>query len=208
MYNFNSNQTIFYLANLKKTPDISKKKIMEWFNSLEPSLKVFWIVAIISSAIFLINTVITFIGFDSDVSVDIDTGDAMPFFSFRNLVNFFLGVGWGGVCFYDLFDSKGLVILFSTLTGLVFVLLFFMLIKVILKLNKDNTFNIKDTLDKTADVYLPIPAEKSGSGKIQISVKGSVHEIDAITAGEKISVGSKVRVLEIIDNQTVLITKI
>jgi microcompartment protein CcmL/EutN len=83
-----------------------------------------------------------------------------------------------------------------------------MLIKVILKLNKDNTFNIKETLDKTADVYLPIPAEKSGSGKIQISVKGSVHEIDAITAGEKISVGSKVKVLEIIDNQTVLITKI
>lgn len=186
---------------------------MEWFNSLEPTLKVFWAVAIISSVIFLINTVITFIGLDSDVSADIDTGDFaadgfMPFFSFRNLINFFLGVGWGGVCFYNYLESKGLVILFSTITGLVFVFLFFMLVKVILKLNKDNTFKITDTIGQNGVVYLPVPESKKGSGKIQISIKGSFHEIDALTSGEKLPVGTNIKVIEILDNQTVLITKI
>ncbi|GHT73357.1 hypothetical protein AGMMS50262_04320 [Bacteroidia bacterium] len=188
--------------------------MIDWLNSLEPALRVYWIIAGIASLIFVIQTIITFIGMDASDGLNADfDGDASadgPFqlFSLRNLTNFFLGFGWGGVCFYDTFSSKGLVAVFACLTGLVFVLLFFFLIKMILKLNKDNTFKTVETLQKTADVYLAIPAGKSGKGKIQISVRGAVHEIDALTEGEKIPTGGKVRVVKVIDNQTVLVQKI
>lgn len=177
-------------------------------------LKTYWVIAGIASLIFVIQMIMTFIGMDSSdgTGADFDghTDVAGPFqlFSLRNLINFFLGFGWGGVCFYNTFDSHVWIAVFAVLTGVIFVLLFFFLIKMLLKLNRNNTFKIEDTLQKTADVYLVIPAAKSGKGKIQISVKGAVHEIDAITADEKIATGMMARVIEIIDNQTVLVTKI
>jgi hypothetical protein len=187
---------------------------MEWLNTLAPMLKIYWIIAGITSLIFVIQTIMTLVGMDSSDGLNADFDGDMniegPFqlFSLRNLVNFFLGFGWGGVCFYDTFSASAWVTVFAILTGLVFVLIFFFLIKMLLKLNKDNTFKIQNTLHLAADIYLTVPAEKAGKGKIQISVGGSVHEIDAMTADEKIPTGSKVRVVEIIDSQTVLVVKI
>ncbi len=187
---------------------------MEWFNSLDPLLKVYWVIAGVSSLFFIVQMIMTFIGLEASdgLNADFDThADASgPFqlFSLRNLVNFFIGFGWGGVCFYNTFDSKVWVGIFSLLTGLVFVGLFFIIIKQFLKLSKDNTFKITDTVGNTADVYLGIPGEKQGKGKIQISVKGAFHEIDAMTAGDRIPTGGKAKVTEVIDNQTVLVINI
>jgi membrane protein implicated in regulation of membrane protease activity len=182
---------------------------MEWFNALEPALKVYWGIAIITSIIFLIQMIISLVGGDMfddvDFDTDSDSGSVSPFFSVRNLVNFLLGAGWGGVCFYHIISSKTLLMIVAVVTGLIFVLIFFGLVKVLLKLQKDNSFRLEETLDKIADVYLPIPENKSGKGKIQVSVRGSFHEIDAITADERIATGSKVRVVEIIGNNTVLV---
>jgi hypothetical protein len=187
---------------------------MEWFNGLDLFLKSYWIIAGIASVIFIIQMILTFTGVDAsdglhaDFSGDMDTDGPFQFFSLRNLINFFLGFGWGGVCFYNTFSSKIWVTVCAFLTGMLFVLLFFILIKQFMKLERDYSFQISDTAGKTADVYLTIPENNSGKGKIQISVKGAFHEIDAITEGEKISTGSKIKVAGIIDNQTVIVTKL
>jgi hypothetical protein len=190
---------------------------MEWFNTLDPVLKVYWIIAGIASFVFVIQTIMTFVGMDSsdglDVNLDSDSGEmhadaSYPFFSVRSLVNFFLGIGWGGVCFYDTFTSKLWVLVAAVLTGIVLVLIFIVVFKQMMRLKCDNTFHIGETVGKTADVYLTIPAEKSGKGKIQISVRGAFHEIDAQTEGERISTGAIIRVDQVIDSQTILVTKI
>jgi hypothetical protein len=187
---------------------------MEWFNGLDLFLKSYWIIAGIASLIFIIQMALTFIGMDTsdglqaDFSGDVDADGPFQFFSLRNLVNFFLGFGWGGVCFYNTFTAKIWVTVFAFLTGILFVLLFFVIIKQFMKLEKDNTFQLPDTLGKIADVYLAVPEAKSGKGKIQISVKGAFHEIDAITEEERIPTGSKAKVVEIIDSQTVLVIKL
>ena len=191
-----------------------KYDIMEWFNSLDVFLKAYWIIAGVASLIFAIQMILTFVGIDTDDGLsadfdgDMDIDGPFQFFSLRNLIHFFLGFGWGGVCFYDTFTSKAWVTVFALLTGVLFVLLFFIIVKQIMKLNKDNSFQISDTLEKAADVYLTIPEGKSGKGKIQISVKGAFHELNAMTEGEKIPTGGKVKVSEIIDNQTVLVIKL
>jgi len=186
--------------------------MLDWFNSLEPTLQIYWGMAIVASLIFIIQTIVSLIGGDVFDDIDFDTdgdsGGVSHFFSVRNLVNFLLGAGWGGVCFYNTISSKVLLAFVAVLFGIIFVLIFFGLVKILIKLSKDNTFRLVETLDKTADVYLPIPENKSGRGKIQVSVRGSFHEINAITAGEKILTGAKVRVVEIIDNQAVLVEKI
>lgn len=186
---------------------------MEWFNSLEPLLKGFWIIAFVASLIFVIQTILTFVGMDSHVNVDGDIGHGDmggPFqlFTFRNLINFLLGFSWTGVCLYHSIGSKTLLNLLALLIGCLFVLLFFLMIKQILKLAKDNTFQMSDIVGLTANVYLRIPAEKSGCGKIQVSAKGSIHEIEAMTEGEEIPTGRKVKVIQLINNQTVLVYKL
>jgi hypothetical protein len=183
---------------------------MEWFNTLDTMLKIYWIIALAATLVFIIQTIIALLGgdFSGDVDSSGDAGDTTPFFSVRNLINFLLGAGWGGVCFYNTVESKGLLMLIAVFTGLFFFLLFFGLVKLLLKLSQDNSFNIEETLNQTAEVYLAIPESKTGKGKIQISVKGSIHEIDAITAGEKLSTGNLVKVIRIIDNQTIEVEKI
>ena len=186
----------------------------EWFYALEPMLRIYWSIALVASFVFAIQTIISFVGGDvfDDIDLDIDAdgnaGGVSHFFSVRNLVNFLLGAGWGGVCFYNYVPSKALLMILAVFTGLFFVLIFFGLVKILLKLQKDNTFRIEETLDKTADVYLGIPANKSGKGKIQISVRGSFHEINAITADEKIPTGAKAKIIKIADKQTVEVQKV
>ncbi|MDR1371458.1 MAG: serine protease [Dysgonamonadaceae bacterium] len=187
---------------------------MEWFDSLSPALKVYWIITLVTSLIFVIQTIMTFIGLDSSDGLDADFDGDMhhdgPFqlFSFRNLINFFLGYGWSAVCFYNVIPSALGLNIVSVVIGLLFVGIFFFLMLQMTKLAVDKTFKITDTVGKTADVYLVIPSERQGKGKIQISVGGAYHEIDAMTEGERIPTGSKACVESIIDSQTVMVSSI
>ena len=190
--------------------------MLELFQNLDPTLKAFWSVALVSSLIFLIQSILTFAGMDNSDGGSADFhGDAGhdasgPFqlFSFRNLINFLLGFSWAGIAFYNTFSSKFILITIAVLVGVSMVAFFAYLISLLHGLSEDNSFNIVSTLGQTAQVYLSIPAEKSGKGKIQISIKGSVHELDAVTAGDSIQTSAMVRVAEVLDNSLVRVEKI
>lgn len=186
---------------------------MEFLTTLEPLLKTFWFTAIPVSLIFIIQTIITFVGADAsdglhaDFNGDFDGNDA-PFqlFSFRNLVNFLLGFSWTGISLYNIIQSKLLLIIVAVIIGCLFVLLFFFIIRQLMRLAEDDTFTTAKALNKTAEVYLTIPANKGGKGKVLVSVGGSVHELDAITEGEVIPSGTMVKVTRI-ENENILIVE-
>lgn len=186
-----------------------------FLENLESLHRIFWYVALSASLIFLVQTVLTFIGSDAldgvnaDFDSNLDHVDA-PFqlFSFRNLVNFLLGFGWTGVAFYDSISSKYLLIALATIVGIVFVVVFFFLILQIMKLTEDNTFKVENLVGKTGEVYINIPANMSGSGKVQISANGSNHELTAMTKSrETISSSNFVRVDEVQD-KVLIVSKI
>ena len=177
---------------------------MEVLENLEPILKTFWFVAIPTSLIFIIQTVMTFFGSDAtdginpDFDGDLGATDA-PFqvFSFRNLINFLLGFSWTGISFYALIPNKLFLLLLAFAIGIFFVYLFFLIIQQVQKLAEDNSFKFINTLNKSAEVYLTIPGHKAGKGKIMISVNGAFHELKAMTENEKIPSGSVVKVVRI-----------
>lgn len=179
---------------------------MEIFNNLDILLKGFWLVAIPVTVIFLIQTVLTFIGSDAtdgtsaDFDSDFDGSDA-PFqlFSFRNLMNFLLGFSWTGISFYHIITNQFLLIILSIAVGVLFVYLFFLIIRTLMRLSEDNTFKIIETIGKTAEVYVPIPAHKEGIGKIMLSVRGTVHELEAMTNGERIPSNTMVKIVSVQD---------
>jgi ABC-type antimicrobial peptide transport system permease subunit len=177
---------------------------MEWFDMMEPLLQSFWLVALPTSLIFAIQTVMTFIGGDASdgINADFDSnleGNSAPFqlFSLRNLINFLLGFSWTGISFYTLIPSKTVLIVLSVLVGAFFIFVFFMIIKQLQRLAEDNSFKISNAINKTAEVYLSIPEKLSGRGKVMISVNGAFHELSAMTENERIQTGSVVKVVRI-----------
>jgi hypothetical protein len=187
---------------------------MELLHNLEPLLKTFWYIAIPTSLIFLIQSIMTFFGADSSDGLDTDfdgdlgTGDS-PFqlFSFRNLIHFLLGFSWSGISFFPIISNQILLILVSFVIGILFVYLFFLLMNQVRGLAEDNTFKIESTLNKTAEVYLSIPENKTGKGKILISINGSFRELDAMTEKNRIPTCSVVKILKV-KNKILLVEEI
>lgn len=187
---------------------------MEFLQNLDTLHQVFWYIAIPVSVVFIIQAILTFIGIDSSDGVEADfdgdfDGDA-PFqlFSLRNLVNFLIGFSWTGVLLYGNFENKTMLIFTALVVGVVFVVFFFFLMRQILKLSEDNTFRIENTIGRSGNVYLTIPEFKSGKGKIQVSVKGTIHELDAMTEQETILSGSIVRVKAVESGNLVIVEKL
>lgn len=188
--------------------------MFQFLENLESMHRIFWYIALASSLIFIIQTVLTFAGSDSsdgvnaDFDGDLDASDA-PFqlFSLRNLINFLLGFGWTGVAFFGSIQNKFLLLALAVLVGIAFVVVFFLLIMQIMKLTEDNTFRIEKLAGKTGEVYLTIPANMSGKGKVQISLNGSSHELPAMTRSEDRLLSGMVVVVSSVENNILIVAK-
>jgi membrane protein implicated in regulation of membrane protease activity len=190
--------------------------MIELFNSLEPLQKFFWTIACCASLVFIIQTIMTFIGLGTDADVDagpmdgsvdsMEDGAMSGVFSFRNLINFLLGYGWAGVLLFDDIEKRWLLQLLAIAVGVLFVLAFVFMFRQVMKLSHDGSFKMSETVGLKADVYLRIPAARSGRGKVQISVKGSVHEIDAVTDNDaEIPTGGQVEIVEVLGDDLLLV---
>lgn len=195
----------------------------EWYGALTSTLQVFWAIALITSLVFAIQMILTFVGIgdaDADVDMDmcggadfsdgstLDMGGSMQLFTVRNLINFFLGLGWGGVCLSSLIHNTVLLVIAAVGVGLLFVYAFLLVYRQLFRLESNGAFHTDDCVGRTVDVYLTVPAGRSGNGKVQVSFSGSVQELAAMTdSATAIPSGAKVRVLEIIDSTTVLVDK-
>ena len=188
--------------------------LTEWFNQLDPALRIYWGIAIFASIIVIIQTTMSFIGmgdidtgdadidFDSDADGDsMDDAGAMHLVSIRNVFYFLLGFGWAGVSFWNTIPNAFLLGAIAALVGCLFVAIFIFLFRQMMKLQSNGVFDINDAVGKVCDVYLRIPAQNQGLGKVQISFNGSVQELNARTSGEQIPSGAKVRVLRVIEKK-------
>jgi hypothetical protein len=75
-------------------------------------------------------------------------------------------------------------------------------------MQRKGNINIKNAVGKMGQVYIPIPANKKGKGKIQITIQERYTEIDAMTNNNQIlSTGTMVFVVDVIDINTLLVEK-
>ncbi|WP_192347952.1 NfeD family protein [Algoriphagus sp. Y33] len=188
---------------------------MEFLEGLDPQLKLFWYIAIPISLVFILQTILTFVGsggsdgIEADFDGDLDGAEA-PFqlFSLRNLINFLLGFSWAGISFYAIIPNYPLLLLISLTIGFAFVYSFFLIIRQIQKLGEDNTFRLEKTLNKIANVYLAIPGNMQGKGKIMVSLNGSVRELDAMTEQDKIETNATVRIMRVESGNILIVEKL
>lgn len=63
------------------------------------------------------------------------------------------------------------------------------------KLHSEGNIDVRTAVGQHAQVYLRIPGNHGGKGKITVSLQGRAKQFDAVTSGPDLPTGSEVRVL-------------
>ncbi len=185
----------------------------EGMTSLEQT---YWIIAILGSAIFVVIFALTFIGSgDTDMEADLsdlngdDGGVGFQFFTFKNVIAFFTIFGWTGIVCVDNQVSSTVTIIVSVIAGLLMMVITSLLFLWMGKMAESGTLRIKNAIGVVGEVYLPIGANRSEIGKIQIKVQGSLRELEAITDdNEELGTNTIIKVLEVVSDELLLVEKL
>lgn len=187
-----------------------------WWETLSAPQQVFWVISIVFSILFLIQFVFSLLGldFDSEGDADFHTDVAAHDFtldtdftllSVRGIIAFFTFFGWTGVLALNAGLGVLLSLALATLSGIIAMALVAYLIFLFSRLTQEGNLDIRKTIRTTGEVYLTIPANKNGTGKIHIKVEGVFREIEAVTAGDTLPTGTKIKVVEVIDENLLLV---
>jgi len=185
-----------------------------WWEGLTGAGQAFWGISIVFSVLFVIQFVLSLIGvdFDMDMDGDVDTDFGMDadfsLFSIRSIIAFFTFFGWTGVLMLDAGCSVWAAVITATVSGfLAMAIVGYMMYK-FTQFDESGTFNPDSAINHTGEVYLFIPAAKSGYGKIHLKLKGALKEMDAVTDENlEIPTGTKVKVVEVLDDNLLLVEK-
>ncbi len=216
--------------------------MFDWWNSLGLISQIFYCIAIPSTLILLIQTIMMFIGMgdDGDISdaeipdgdvVDVDlpdsdeidgvfggnsvahTADAfglegLRILTVRGIIAFLVVFGWVGVVMTGSGVPLWLTLPVATICGFFTMLLLALLMKLVLKLRSDGNIDNRNAIGTAGKVYLTIPAERRGEGKVQIMLQGSFVDRNAVTDDkEAIPTGSEVVVIGVSGSTTLVVRR-
>ncbi|MBO4263300.1 MAG: hypothetical protein J5871_01305 [Bacteroidales bacterium] len=186
--------------------------LLEWWGTLSVAMKVLWGITLVASLIFVVQTVLTFIGADVDTDFDLDA-DAVDggsgLLTFRNFVNFFLGFGWSAILLANQVSSIPVLLVISVSVGVGLVAVVMLLFKWLGSMQQSGNINVyQSAAGCHGTVYLTIPASRSGKGKVQITINDAVREYNAVTDGDALKTGAEIQVIEAVGDDTLLVEEI
>lgn len=145
---------------------------------------------------------------DGGMSADTDAG-TFPFqlFTFRNFINFFLGFGWTAITLAGNAHPV-LVIIVSILVGVALVAAVMYIFYLMSKMEQSGNIETSSAVGCRGSVYLTIPGERQGEGKVQINIQGAVREFDAMTNGDTLPNGCPIEVTQVLNENMLLVTAV
>jgi hypothetical protein len=184
-----------------------------WWSSIELLEKMYWAFAIPFSIVFVIQLIRTLIGSGTDPEIentdDLDTdndiGIGFQFLTLKNFVAFFAVFGWTGVKCLDYELSSGLSLFISIIGGMLMMFVMSGFYYLLGRLTKTGKIKMDLAIGKTATVYLRIPANKEGTGKVQVNIQG-LKTVDAVTKNpEDLKSGSLVKIVGLESDEVLLV---
>jgi hypothetical protein len=147
---------------------------------------------------------------DLDMDTDIDAdgqehghSDFFKLLSFRALI---AGAAFFGITGL-LADSIGvmapiLVFVLAAAVGLGAMVVVAWLMSVLAGLHSEGNIDVQGTMGRFGTVYLSIPANKNGQGKVTVSIQERSLEFDAVTNDRELTTGESVLVIDVVDDHT------
>jgi len=195
----------------------------EFFNSLYGFEKVLWSIASFTTVIFIIQSLMIFFGGDTESDTDVDTdfetdvdvdtdvdnaqedaGRSFGWFSFKNLINFFLIFSWVGIACLDHGLSTVAALFIASGSGILFAIVMIAMFKGMKKLAQDGTPKLSSIIGETCTVYLTVPLKDNGRGKINVELGGSIKTIEAMSETDEFKTGTIVKVTKILNGVAVI----
>lgn len=176
-----------------------------------PSVTTFYFVCVgVGGVLLLLQTALSVFGSDHGADHGADHHDlasdgGLDLFSVRALsagVAFF-GIGglagqWLGLGSI-LSVPVGVVAGFGAMTSVAYAT------RVLRRLDSDRTAHIATSIGERGFVYLTVPGARSGSGKVHVAVSGRLAELVAVTDDEALPTGTPIRVVDIVDDETIVV---
>jgi len=179
---------------------------------------VFLICAAVAGTVFLFQFVMLLIGvgaegadFDVDVpddapDVDAGHGSSLIFevLSLRTIVAAVLFFGLGGLITLSAGQPDWLAILAGIFAGAGAMYGVHFAMTALYRLRQDGGLRVRRAVGRGATVYVPIPANRAGAGKIQIRMQGRLAELTAVTKCDRdLPTGTGVKVTGVVNGSTV-----
>lgn len=192
-----------------------------WWESLSSFQQIMFVLAVSASAVMLIFILLMVIGFDNSdfdgvdgVDLHIDTINDEPLssigglriLSVRGVLAFISIGGWAAFIFADLVPIWA-ASLIAIAFGLIAAYLVALAFKAIFKLESSGNLDYANSIGKVGTVYMRIPKEKSGKGKVTLIIQERLIEADAVTdENHDLMPKTEVEVIGVIDT-TILVVK-
>ncbi|MDR1563825.1 MAG: hypothetical protein LBS74_02600 [Oscillospiraceae bacterium] len=187
--------------------------ITAWWEGLSSLQQVFVAMATPATVILFLQTILLLFGmghgnsaeFESDTSglgdSDAPDGHALEFhdhdasghedfsglriFTLRGIIALLAIGGWTGAVVAGGTGSASLSIISALIAGIAALILVALFFKGILSLQENGNTQIKTAVGKTAEVYLRVPANRSGTGKVNVLLGSQLVEAEALTDSDK-----------------------
>jgi hypothetical protein len=169
--------------------------------------------ALLGGGVVVIQLAATLLGVDHDAPHDVPAGGAglgegLEFTSLRALAAgtaFFGLTGWG---LLRAGWAAWLVVAGALVAGAVAAVAVAVLMRLLLRFESDGAVRIENALWQPATVYVPIPGEKAGAGKVTLSLQGRLVEYQAVTSdGTVLPTGTPVTVVDVVAPDTLEVVR-
>jgi hypothetical protein len=187
----------------------------EWWSELSQLEHIYWIIAFPSSLAFIIQLIMTFFGADADADVDIevdgdfdadDGGAGTQFFTIKNLIAFFTIFSWTGIACLKAGVSPGISVVIAFVAGLLMMWIMTFIFYLMSKLTHSGSLDMRNAIGQIGEVYLTIPEDQKGMGKVQVKIQGALRELDALTLeNQPIPTGKLIKITEITSTGTLIV---
>lgn len=176
--------------------------MFEWLDGLSADLNlraIYLGCAVAGGAIMSLQMILLLFGGDVDADTDVDdfdaSGDGFGFISVRSIAGFLTFFGLMGLYGHSQEWPAGRTIGSSLGVGAAMMVLVAWVMSLQSKLYSQGNLDPSKAVGMTARVYLRIPGESAGMGKITVVLQGRSQEYAASTEGPEIPTGASVRIL-------------
>lgn len=184
-------------------------------------LTVYLVCAGFGGAILLVQLLLSLVGIGLDADLDFDDGGdaAAPtvhevsqhdmaallfrIVSFRNIIAGCTFFGLGGLAGLSGGAGPGLSLLIAVIFGILAVVGVYYLYKSINLFRSDGNLTAKSLQWAPGSVYLTIPGDGKGRGRVQVNHQERTMEYEAITYGDELTVGMPIVVTKVVSEQLV-----
>lgn len=184
--------------------------ILTWWENLILGQQIFLLIAIPSSVILVIQTIMLLVGLDDeDFDADDFSDDGLALFSIRGIVSMLCIMGWSGFGLLGTELPDIVAILISVGLGIATLVAMAYLMRFLQKMQSSGNIEISNAIGKVGKVYIPIPGRAAATGKVNITVQEKYSEFSAITMEEEdIPTGTYVRVVALDDSGTLVVERV